>query len=171
MRKNAAFTLIELLVVVLIIGILAAIALPQYETAVAKARYTQAVTLGNALNQAQLVYYMANGKYALDIRNLDISVPFSKDCQIQNDGGGILCPHFSCNVYDFWDSAEEKGAAYCVIRGGIELFYFANPADGQNRYCGVSINSQKYNVSKQVCLSLGGVYERTTNNIEYYLLP
>ena len=61
--KNHAFTLIELLVVVLIIGILAVIALPQYQRAVEKARLSEAIINVRHLYNALEVYRLANGSY------------------------------------------------------------------------------------------------------------
>lgn len=58
--NNKGFTLIELLVVVLIIGILSAIALPQYETAVEKARLTEGLINAKAIVDATQRYLQAN---------------------------------------------------------------------------------------------------------------
>ena len=69
------FTLIELLVVVLIIGILSAVALPQYTKAVEKSRAAEAMVILNSIANANKVYQMANGAYADHIDDLDIEIP------------------------------------------------------------------------------------------------
>ena len=57
------FTLIELLVVVLIIGILSAVALPQYTKAVHKARFTENLTRLKTFEQTLDLYLLENGGF------------------------------------------------------------------------------------------------------------
>jgi len=71
--NRKGFTLIELLVVVLIIGILAAMALPQYFKAVERSRMSEAVTLLGNIAQAQQRKYMQINKYIDEFKSLDVS--------------------------------------------------------------------------------------------------
>ena len=75
MYQKQGFTLIELLVVVLIIGILSSVALPQYTKAVEKSRAAEALALVRTLRTAQDAYYLANGSYTSEIKDLDVDVP------------------------------------------------------------------------------------------------
>lgn len=81
---HAGFTLIELLVVVLIIGILAAVAVPQYQDAVSKSRLVRWLELGRSLSEAQNLYYLANGSFSGSFSELDIMLP--ADAEIYDTG-------------------------------------------------------------------------------------
>ena len=72
-KTNKGFTLIELLVVVLIIGILAAMAMPQYFKAVERSRMTEADTLLGSIAQAQRRKFLQTNRFATDYRGLDVS--------------------------------------------------------------------------------------------------
>jgi prepilin-type N-terminal cleavage/methylation domain-containing protein len=74
-KKNTGFTLIELLVVVLIIGILAAIAVPQYQKAVEKSRAAEALLNVRALAEAVKRAQLASGALPGSFDELDITIP------------------------------------------------------------------------------------------------
>ena len=81
-RNQRGFTLIELLVTVLIIAILSAVALPQYNKAVRKTRGTEVLASVNILDKALAAYYLEHGSYkGVGADTLGIDMPELKTFQ------------------------------------------------------------------------------------------
>ena len=101
MKQNAVnktgFTLLELLVVVLIIGILAGIALPQYHKSVEKAKAVKTLTVLNTLANAEQRYALSSNKFSSNFNDLDINM-INKLGQIVEDDTLVL-DDFNVTVY------------------------------------------------------------------------
>lgn len=150
------FTLIELLVVVLIIGILAAVALPQYEKAVTKSRLMSVVPVLKSVADAQEIFYLANGRYADRFDDLDLVIPESfasvesfptGDVKKDSQGTIIMIEGVTCTV----------GNSTWKVGYMIESQHTTSSMAGRH-YC-MSIGRTPHGDS--VCKSLGGVEDPT----------
>ncbi len=150
-EKNNGFTLIELLVVVLIIGILSAIALPQYTKAVAKSRAAEAMVNGGAIVQAQERYFMANGTYTLDLTELDIQLPPSK--------------YFNYTVNDqSLESGVNYWALYVSSKSGMTLFFEYSLRQHGKFTC---VSRENDTIGNSVCKTYAS-FHHTWNGYNYY---
>ena len=121
------FTLIELLVVVLIIGILAAVAVPQYQKAVIKSHYAKLKPLVKNISDASIVYRLANSsEEGATFDKLDIDVPSGKLNTTKNRidyawgycNIGIYttyCTDLTVNMRYQLDRSRSTSIAQCVL--------------------------------------------------------
>lgn len=111
-QKRKGFTLLELLIVILIIGVLAAIALPQYQYSVDKTKFIQLKIAAKTIKDAQLRYMLVNDERSLDLSALDIDIEFN--CHLAGSTKStVWCELPNFIVYtNLINSNTKKCAAY-----------------------------------------------------------
>ena len=165
-RSFKGFTFVESLVVVLIIAILAAVAVPQYQKAVAKTKTSTAISQLVQIMQAQERFFMATGRYTLDLEELDITVPQSKyytfSCGSSSCYTGCTAMPKNWGQLPRIRMTPKKDSHQCEVSISHMLDWW---------YCdGFSTGAEKVFTSED-CESLGGVYKTTSTMGQEYLLP
>ncbi len=150
--RLGGFTLIELLIVVLIIGILSAVALPQYRVAVAKSRLATIIPVVRGAKDSLEMYYMANGIYPPDAGTdfgFDITVPAG----CTNSGTTYANDCHNGVIYDLLNRGEPNVQGFSTKDKVGFLMWLDHSAHPGETRCFAASSDETAN---SVCKSMGG---------------
>ena len=163
--KKSAFTLIELLIVIIIIGILATMAVPQYQKMVEKAKWSQAQIVLDAIYKAVQVYYQTNGKWpGNESWTWDNTTAADINLYLKNHGIDFVevtqkgCEDFNYDIYlgggpEVCASGDSPWCSIAVYKKSTPL-----------QHALVSDSRNKWGIRKRL---ITGVYETNTDS-DYY---
>ena len=158
---SQGFTLLELLVVVLIIGILSAIALPQYQVATKVAKIKGLYPSMRALVEARRNYSLTHNVRTTNLDDLDVEVPYNRKSgnYYYTDWGWFMLAN------------DSIGVVYEVNNTDVEIEfrygYYASSYGAKNQgTCIVDANNTRAN---KICERLGGTYKNIIAGRNVYL--
>ena len=172
MKNKKGFTLIELLICVLIIGVLAAVALPQYKLAVEKSKAAQVLSLVKSFADAEERFYMLYDRYTYNYTDLDLELPSTKTAPCRSKSAQTCYDIEGWSFEIFRESKKGDPVSIEVNKDPIIITAYIEESR-KNTYgrltCTVR-NVANKEFGHRICKALGGKSPQSDGNANYYFL-